>query len=152
MTELTSKSVDEPTGEHATIIDARAVERRVGARRGALMRQVPADYSGLMGQSRVACRFLKLFSNESRLQILCLLSEGEKSVGEIERELGFRQAAISQQLGYLRAERVVTARREGKSVFYRLEGDKARRVLDAIHEVFCSDGCCDSDCAMQRVR
>jgi len=51
-----------------------------------------------------ASEFLKTLSHEMRLRILCLLLDGEKSVGQLARALGQRQAAVSQQLQRLRAE------------------------------------------------
>jgi len=98
----------------------------------------------------LACRFLKIFSNEVRLQTLCLLADGEKSVGEMEAFLGIRQAALSQQLAYLRAENLVTTRRVGKSIRYSLTSDRVRAVLDVVQTLFCDDSCPETSCAMQR--
>ena len=72
--------------------------------------------------------------------MLCLLSEGEKSVSELEGALGLRQPAISQQLARLRAEELVAARRAGKSIYYSLASERARRMMVLLYELFCQRG------------
>ena len=84
-----------------------------------------------------ASLLLKSLSHEGRLLLLCQLADGEKSVGELTEALGLRQASISQQLARLRAEGLVTTRKEGQSVFYRLENDRARKVIELIHSFYC---------------
>ena len=87
-------------------------------------------------RARAASRLLKALSNETRLRLLWLLAEGEKSVSELERALGLRQPAISQQLARLRAERLVAQRRQGKSIYYSLASDDARRAIALLHDLF----------------
>ena len=58
--------------------------------------------------------------------ILCDLLHGEKSVGELEALLARRQSAVSQQLARLRLEGLVSARRDGKTIYYSIASDKAR--------------------------
>jgi DNA-binding transcriptional ArsR family regulator len=84
-----------------------------------------------------AADFLKALAHESRLLILCILAEGEKSVTELERMLGLRQPTVSQQLARLRADGLVGTRREGKTVYYRLASEEARIIIGAVYEVFC---------------
>lgn len=91
-----------------------------------------------MGErAALAASFLKAISHEGRLMILCHLINGEKSVGELEALLSLRQAAVSQQLSRLRHEGLVVSRRDGKAIFYRLADERPRRILEAVHEVFC---------------
>ena len=87
--------------------------------------------------ARTASRFLKALSNRTRLLLLCLLSEGEQTVSELEAALGLRQPAISQQLARLRAEGLIAGRRDGKSVHYRLSSEAARQVMLLLYELFC---------------
>ena len=87
-----------------------------------------------------ASAFLKAISHEGRLLILCHLSSGEKSVTELEDLLSARQAAVSQQLSRLRTEGLVTPRREGKAIYYRLTDNRAIRILDTVYELFCRCG------------
>lgn len=88
--------------------------------------------------AREASEFLKALSHESRLLILCLLSEGEKSVGELEEFLDQRQSTVSQQLARLRLEGLVTTRRDGKTIYYSLASEEAATILAAVYKVFCN--------------
>lgn len=88
--------------------------------------------------ARNAADFLKAVGHESRLMILCHLATGEKSVNELERLLSARQAAVSQQLMRLRQENLVTARREGKQIFYSLADERAVRIMDVVYDLFCA--------------
>ena len=86
-----------------------------------------------------ASNFLKAISHEGRLMILCHLVSGEKSVSELEALLATRQAAVSQQLSRLRLEGLVTPRRDGKTIYYRLADDRPRKMLELVYELFCKD-------------
>ena len=88
-------------------------------------------------QACEAADFLKALGHEGRLMILCHLATGEKSVSDLEGLLSARQAAVSQQLARLRHEGLVEARREGKSIFYRLTDERARKIVEAVYEIFC---------------
>ena len=92
----------------------------------------------MVENAREASEFLKALAQESRLLIFCILSGGEKSVGELEEFLSQRQSTVSQQLARLRLESLVTTRREGKTIYYSLAGDKVRTILDAVYDVFCT--------------
>jgi len=85
-----------------------------------------------------AARLLKAMSNPNRLLVLCRLSQGERSVGELGRELGLSQSALSQHLARLRAEGLVTARRRSQSVFYALSSPDARQLIDVLEARFCA--------------
>ncbi len=91
----------------------------------------------MVGNAKRASDFLKALAHESRLMILCILAEGEKSVGELEDLLSLRQPTVSQQLARLRAEGLVSTRRDGKAIYYNLASDEARVVIGAIYDVFC---------------
>lgn len=92
---------------------------------------------GMAERAEAATAFLKALSHEGRLMILCHLSGGERSVTELEALLGCRQAAVSQQLARLRAEGLVTCRRDGKTIFYALADDRVRRTIGLLHDLFC---------------
>lgn len=91
----------------------------------------------LMRRARDASDFLKAISHESRLIVLCLLSEKERSVSELERILSLRQPTISQQLARLREDRLVTTRRDGNTIYYSLADDDVRRVIALVYSIFC---------------
>jgi len=84
-----------------------------------------------------AVELLKAMANEWRLMILCQLSEGEKTVSELQKILGLSQSALSQHLAVLRRERIVRAKKQAQSVSYSLAGDDASKVMQTLHEVFC---------------
>ena len=84
-----------------------------------------------------ASNFLKALAHESRLMILCILAEGETSVSELEDLLNLRQPTVSQQLARLRADGLVSTRRNGKAIYYNLASEEARIVIGAIYDVFC---------------
>ena len=86
-----------------------------------------------------ACELLKAMSNKWRLMILCQLSEGEKTVGELQSLLGVGQSAVSQHLAILRREKIVDSRKEAQSIIYSLSGDEAIKVMATLHEVFCAN-------------
>ncbi|HUH49027.1 MAG TPA: metalloregulator ArsR/SmtB family transcription factor [Mycoplana sp.] len=88
-------------------------------------------------QAKKASRFLKALSHETRLLILCLLTEGEKAVGEIEAILGLPQAVVSQQLARLRQDQIVVTRRDGRQVFYSLADENVTAIMGTLYEAFC---------------
>ena len=91
----------------------------------------------MVDNAKRASEFLKALAHESRLIILCILAQGEKSVSELEQELKLRQPTVSQQLARLRADRLVSTRRDGKVIYYSLASDEARIIIGAIYDVFC---------------
>ena len=91
----------------------------------------------MVGNAKRASDFLKALAHESRLMILCILAEGEKSVSELEELLSLRQPTVSQQLARLRSDGLVITRRDGKAIYYNLASQDARIVIGAIYDVFC---------------
>ena len=84
-----------------------------------------------------ASALMKTLGHSGRLMILCYLANGEKSVGELAELLEMPQSSLSQHLARMRAENLVETRRESQSVFYRLEGEKVRRVIDTLYDLYC---------------
>lgn len=85
-----------------------------------------------------ATAYLKTLAHEGRLMILCHLGSGEKSVGELERLLDMRQAAVSQMLARLRDEGLVSTRRDGKTIYYTLADNNTKQVIGLLYDLFCS--------------
>ncbi|TCD11958.1 ArsR/SmtB family transcription factor [Oricola cellulosilytica] len=96
-----------------------------------------ADVDALMNQARMASDLLKALSHETRLLILCILSEGEKSVSELEEILSMPQAAVSQQLARLRFDRLVETRRAGRMIYYSVADKEVSSVVETLYELFC---------------
>lgn len=85
-----------------------------------------------------AARLMKALGNEHRLMILCVLAEGELSVGELNERIPLSQSGLSQQLSRLRNDGLVTTRREAQTIFYSLAAGPADRVIQLLHEIYCS--------------
>ena len=95
------------------------------------------DVDEMLDHARAASTFLKALSHETRLVILCLLVDGEKTVGELEQKLSLRQPFVSQQLARLRADDLVEARRDGKNIYYTIARPEVMKVIDALYSAFC---------------
>ncbi len=76
--------------------------------------------------------FFKVVSNTTRLKILCILTQGERRVGEIQQFLGAKQSYISQQLKYLKNVGYLSSRREGTQIYYRILDPKFNKILDTL--------------------
>lgn len=87
--------------------------------------------------AREASATLRALANEDRLLLLCQLSQGEKSVSELEELLDLRQPSLSQQLGVLRTEGLVNTRREGKRIFYSIADEKVLTLLSTMYDLYC---------------
>ena len=80
---------------------------------------------------------LKLLANVERMLLLCQLSQGEMCVSELEAQLDIRQPTLSQQLGVLRSEGVVSTRRLGKNIFYSVADPNVLEILAVIYRLYC---------------
>lgn len=89
-----------------------------------------------------ASALLKAMSNQTRLMILCQLLHGEKSAGELDSLTSLSQSALSQHLAVLRENGLVQTRRESQSIFYSIEGEKPRAIIEALYGLFNSDEAC----------
>lgn len=94
------------------------------------------DFATMMSNAREASNFLKAVAHANRLMLLCILARREHSVTELEELLSERQTTVSQQLARLRLDDLVTTRRVGKTVYYRLADDDLIKFIRLIHEMF----------------
>lgn len=104
----------------------------------ATLTQPSVDAERMSEHAREASELLKALAHEVRLMILCDLLRGEKSVGDLEALLSRRQASVSQQLARLRLEGLVSARRDGRTIYYSIASDRARSVIAALYASFCA--------------
>jgi ArsR family transcriptional regulator, virulence genes transcriptional regulator len=86
-----------------------------------------------------ATRLLKALSNSSRLMILCSLAKGELTVGQINERIPLSQSALSQHLAVLRRDGLVHTRRAAQTIYYRLAGGPAARVIATLYEIYCGE-------------
>lgn len=83
-----------------------------------------------------AARLLKLLASEQRLLLLCRLLQGEASVGDLADLARLAPSAASQHLAKMRAEGLVSTRRDGQTIFYSLTDPAAVRVLDTLQDIY----------------
>lgn len=95
------------------------------------------DPQVLRSAAGTAVGALKVLANEDRLLLLCQLSQGEMCVSELEAALEIRQPTLSQQLGVLRNEGVVSTRREGKNIYYSVADPSMLEILALLYRLYC---------------
>ena len=118
------------------IIDIDKEDEKVISAEQQIMTQ-PDELEQMAENAKRATDFMKAMAHESRLMILCYLSSGEKSVMELEQLLALRQPTVSQQLARLRLERLITARRDGKTIYYSIADDRALKMMEVVYDMFC---------------
>lgn len=101
------------------------------------------ELAELAVQARKASDILKALSHETRLMILWLLSLQERTVSELEDLLCLPQAAVSQQLARLRFDRLVQARREGRTIHYSISNPEISALVANMYDLLCQPA--DSD-------
>lgn len=84
-----------------------------------------------------ASELLKSLANRHRLLIVCQLIEGEQSVGGMAEFLGIRDSTVSQHLALLRKDGVVSARRDGQTIWYSIASGPAREILKTLYRIYC---------------
>ncbi len=92
----------------------------------------------MLDRATTTTQFLKALSHPSRLVILCRLAESPTTVGEMEEMLGLPQAEVSKQLARLRADGLVTTRRDGRNITYSVKDESTVRVVKLLHAEFCA--------------
>ena len=90
-------------------------------------------------QAGRAAEFLKGLASSHRLLILCQLVEGEKKVSDLINATGIAQTSMSQHLAKLKAEGIVTFRRDHRTLFYRICNDAAGDIMQILHRHFCKE-------------
>jgi len=85
-----------------------------------------------------ASELLKALANRHRLLIICQLIDGERSVGELAEFLGIRDSTVSQHLALLRKDGLVSARRDGQTIWYSISSGPARELLETLYRVYCA--------------
>jgi len=104
------------------------------------MEMTDLDIDAMREAARDASATLRALANEDRLLLLCQLSQGEKSVSELESLLELRQPSLSQQLGVLRTEGLVATRRDGKRIFYSIADSRVLKLLETMYGLYCPTG------------
>jgi DNA-binding transcriptional ArsR family regulator len=100
------------------------------------MNAAPKDFESLKQYAVEAAELMRLLGNANRLQLLCQIAQGERSVGQLEEQLDIRQPALSQQLAELRKAGLVQTRRESRSILYSLGEGRVRPLLEMLLVTF----------------
>lgn len=98
------------------------------------------ELAKLEEQSEKASSLLKALANEKRLMIVCILSKGEKNVGDLEQFIGLSQSALSQHLARLRRDGIVDTRREAQTIYYSIKDPAVPKLLACLATIY---GACD---------
>ena len=97
------------------------------------------DAEAMLAAADDASGLLKALANRHRLLILCQLIDGEKSVGQLAEFLGVRDSTASQHLALLRRDRIISARRDGQTIWYRISSPPALNVMQVLYASYCAE-------------
>ena len=100
-------------------------------------RKETIDIEAMQAQASKATSLLGAMCNEKRLMMLCQLIDGEKSVNELAELVDAPQPTVSQHLGLLRRQGLVSSRKHGQVHFYSLAGSEAREILATLQSLYC---------------
>lgn len=96
----------------------------------------PAEFATKAAE---VAEILKLLANQRRLMVLCKLVErGTASVTELAEAVGLSQSALSQHLARMRAEGLVTYRRDGQTLWYRVADPRLGALLATLYDIYCA--------------
>ncbi|WP_341991807.1 metalloregulator ArsR/SmtB family transcription factor [Azorhizobium sp. AG788] len=95
-------------------------------------------FAVLEARAEEAAALLTSMANAKRLLVLCHLVEGERSVGDLAALAGLSQSALSQHLGKMRLQGLVTTRREAQTIYYSLASREVRAVLETLYGLYCA--------------
>jgi DNA-binding transcriptional ArsR family regulator len=84
-------------------------------------------------------RMLKTMAHPIRLKILCLLQDGEMTVGEIHRQVQTTNANVSQHLNILRNQGIIDYRKDANFIRNQISEGRVVELIKTMHELFCSD-------------
>ncbi|MDH3925244.1 MAG: metalloregulator ArsR/SmtB family transcription factor [Xanthomonadales bacterium] len=86
-----------------------------------------------------ASDLMKTLGHKDRLMVLCHLTSGEKSVGELAGLLDIPQSPLSQHLARMRKESLVKTRREAQTIYYSIASGEAEQFVSLMHDLYCSE-------------
>jgi len=112
------------------------------ARANPKTKKTPLAAASLVAMQRnadEAVAVLKSLASRNRLLLLCHLVGGERSVGELAKDLGLAQSVVSQHLSLLRRDGVVVGRRDAQSILYRIADPRVSGLMTTIFALFCRD-------------
>lgn len=81
--------------------------------------------------------YMKLLASPARLMLLCQLVEGERSVGDLCARVDMKPPAVSQHLARMRQEKVLVTRRDGQTIYYRIDDPSILKIMMFLYDTFC---------------
>lgn len=103
------------------------------------MARTALDPATLLENASHVANLLKALANERRLMILCVLAgQKEANVMSLAEDVGLSQSALSQHLARLRDENIVTYRRDGQTLWYRIGDPRIAKLMQEMERLFCS--------------
>ena len=87
------------------------------------------------GEADLIAKYFRVLGDRTRLRIVELVAEGERSVGELGQLLGVPQPKVSNHLACLRWCGFVTTRREHRTIYYRLADERVAAVVELAREL-----------------
>lgn len=97
------------------------------------------DPRKMASAAQKASDLMKTLGHKDRLMVLCHLTSGEKSVGELAGLLDIPQSPLSQHLARMRKESLVTTRRDAQTIYYSIASGDAEQFVSLMHELYCSE-------------
>ena len=84
-------------------------------------------------------QILKALAHPQRLQLLCYLSAGEKTVGELEELCGASQSMVSQFLTRMKREGLVASEKDGQFMRYSISDPRIKKTIQALQKIYCDE-------------
>ena len=119
------------------------LEEAIGAKQGCFQETPRDDVNGselqaLEPKADKVAQLLMALGHSKRLMAMCRMMDDEVSVGVLAEEVGLGQSALSQHLSKLRALGLVTTRRDGQTIYYRLASPEARELISTLYRLYCA--------------
>lgn len=90
-------------------------------------------------KAKEVSELLRVLANENRLLILCELSKGPQSVGNLMNKLNITQSGISQHLSILKANGILDYNKKAQTVVYKVKDERVFQLLDVIKKTYCTE-------------
>ena len=97
------------------------------------------DAQRMAAAAQKASELMKTLGHKDRLMVLCHLTSGEKSVGELAALLDIPQSPLSQHLARMRKENLVVTRRDAQTIYYSIASDEAAAMVTLMHDLYCGN-------------
>ena len=97
------------------------------------------DFALFKQNARSAAGLLKKMSHPDRLLVLCHLSFGEVSAGELAKRSQLSFSAFSQHLAILREAELIKTRRVAQTIFYSIRNESVLQILAILQDIFCPE-------------